>query len=349
VMLDQATTKALAFAEAAVADTDDLYTLSMAAYAFQLAGSTHAQEVLTRLEQRASTKDGSTYWHQVEAPKTTTQSWESPNPTQAVDTEMTSYVLLAYAARGDLVQAKNIIQWITKQRNPHGGFQSTQDTVVALFAMSQFAKQVYSNNFNVHVTATLSPDLPFTFNIDQSNALLLQSREVSTIPTQVKIDATGAGMALVEVAVFFNVESEIEETTFDLKVTLLQETINFLEVETCAKWLGDGPASGMAVQEIGIPSGFDVDRESITHLPTLRRMETENKKVVLYFDEIGTTPVCLNFVATRSGLVAKSQPVAVRVYDYYAPANQVTAFYQSQLLGDSSICDVCKDCPSCQK
>lgn len=57
-------------------------------------------------------------------------------------------------------------------------FYKFQDTVVALFAMSQFAKQVYSNNFNVHVTATLSPTQTYTFNIDQTNALLLQSQEV---------------------------------------------------------------------------------------------------------------------------------------------------------------------------
>nr|BAE44110.1 thioester-containing protein [Tauphaedusa tau] len=346
-LLDQAAAKALAYSEKAVANTDDLYILAMAAYAFQLAGSTQTQAVLTKLEQKASVKDGSKYWHQVEAPKTTNLGWESPNPTQAVGTEITSYVLLTYAAQGDLVKAKNVIQWITKQRNPHGGFQSTQDTVVALFAMSQFAKQVYSNNFNVHVTATLSPTLTYNFNIDQTNALLLQSRETNTVPAQVKVDASGSGMALVEVAVFFNVESEIEETKFELKVTLLEETINHLVVETCTRWLGEGPSSGMAVQEIGIPSGFEVDLESMTQLPTLKRTETQNKKVILYFDQISTTPVCLNFKAERTGLVAKSQPVAVRVYDYYAPHNQVTAFYQSQILKDSSICDVCKDCEQC--
>ncbi|BFZ24492.1 hypothetical protein BsWGS_27530 [Bradybaena similaris] len=347
VLLDQAAAKALAYAEKTVADTDDLYILAMAAYAFQLAGSSHRQEVLTKLEQKASVKDGSNYWHEPETPKANTQSWENPNPTQAVDTEITSYVLLTYAARGDLVKAKNIIQWITKQRNPHGGFQSTQDTVVALFAMSQFAKQVYSNNFNVHVTATLSPTQAYNFNIDQTNALLLQSQETKSVPTTVKVDATGSGMALVEVAVFFNVESEIEAPTFDLKVTLIEETINHLVVETCSSWLGDGPASGMAVQEIGIPSGFDADLESISSLPTLKRIETQNKKIVLYFDQIGVTPVCLDFKVVRTGLVAKTQPAAVRVYDYYAPHNQVTAFYQSQILKDSKICDVCKDCESC--
>ncbi|CAL1545212.1 unnamed protein product [Lymnaea stagnalis] len=347
VIVDQARDKALAYAEKAVATSDDLYVLNMAAYAFQLAGSTQTQAVLDKLEQKATIKDGRKFWHQPEAPKTTTNTWDSPNPTKAVDIEMTSYALLTYAARGNIVSGKSIMQWITEQRNSNGGFSSTQDTVLALNALSEFAKQTYSNNFNIQVTTQLNATTSYTFNIDKTNSLLLQSRETPVVPTQVKIDAQGSGMALVQVAVHFNVETEIEETTFDLTVKLIEETINNLFVETCTKWLGSGPSSAMAVQEIGIPSGFEADLESITQLDILKRVETQNKKVILYFDQIGTTPVCLNIRVVRTGLVAKSQPAAVRVYDYYEPRNQVTAFYQSQILKDSSVCDVCKECDNC--
>ena len=54
------------------------------------------------------------------------------------------------------------------------------------------------------------------------------------MPAQVKISATGSGVALAEVAVFFNVETEVEETTFDLTVTLVEETLNWLTLEACA-------------------------------------------------------------------------------------------------------------------
>lgn len=43
----------------------------------------------------------------------------------------------------------------------------------------------------------------------------------------------------------------------------------------------------MTVQEIGIPTGFEADLESITQLPTLKKVETENRKIVLYLDEVG--------------------------------------------------------------
>ena len=53
----------------------------------------------------------------------------------ALNVEMTSYVLLSLVKLGrneDLLRARSIVRWLSKQRNSEGGFVSTQDTVVAL-------------------------------------------------------------------------------------------------------------------------------------------------------------------------------------------------------------------------
>ncbi|GFO10657.1 alpha-2-macroglobulin [Plakobranchus ocellatus] len=323
---EKAKARALTYLETQVATTTDVYILAMASYAFQLAKSSQAQNILDRLEALAVKEGNMRYWHKPEAPKAKSGSWRAPHGATAVDTEMSSYVLLAYAVKADIVGGKGILQWVAQQRNPNGGFSSTQDTVVALNAMSEFAKLAYSNNFNVHITAQLDAAPVYTFDIQQSNSLILQTREV---------------------AVFFNIETEVEDLTFDLTVTMIEETMNWLVVETCTRWLGEGESSAMAVEEIGIPSGFVVDPETITALPILKRTETQNKKIVLYFDEIGKADVCLTFRAQRTGLVAKSQPTAVRVYDYYEPGNQVTQFYQSKILKESSMCEVCVECENC--
>lgn len=42
----------------------------------------------------------------------------------------------------------------------------------------------------------------------------------------------------------------------------------------------------MAVQEFGIPTGFEADLESIAGVKEIKRTETENRKVILYFDEV---------------------------------------------------------------
>jgi len=341
-------TKALAYLESQMTSETDVYTLAMASYAFQLAGSPQTQTVLGRLESMATVKDGLKFWQYPVTPAPTSKAtWRRPHTATAVNTEMTSYVLLTYASQKDLVKGKNIMQWVAQQRNPNGGFSSTQDTVVALNALSEFSRLVYSDTFNVQVTAKLNSTTTWPFTVDRTNSLVLQSKETKMIPAQIQIEATGSGVALVEVAVFFNVESEVEETTFDLTLTLVEETLNQLTIEMCTRWLGDGPASGMAVAEVGIPSGFEADPESLSQHALLKRVEHENKKVVLYFDEINTSMLCMTMTAVRTGLVAKSQPAAVKVFDYYEPGNQVTAFYQSQVLKNSNVCDVCVDCDNC--
>lgn len=52
-----------------------------------------------------------------------------------------------------------------------------------------------------------------------------------------------------------------------------------------ARWLKTG-ASGMAVQEFGIPTGFEADLESIAGISEIKKVETEDRKVILYFDEV---------------------------------------------------------------
>ncbi|XP_071088378.1 CD109 antigen-like [Haliotis cracherodii] len=340
----KATTKAVRFLENET-PTDD-YALAIMTYALQLAGSNKADSLFDTLNSHAIVKDGLKYWHRPE--KRSTEShryWRPPSPKNAIDIEMTSYALLTFAERDDFNGGLNIMKWLASQRNPHGGFASTQDTVMALQALSEFAKMAYSNNFDIQVTVS-SGSFSHQFSVNQNNALVLQSVDLPSIPDNVNVEATGNGIALVEVAVFFNVEDEVEEPTFDVTVSLLKEDINAITVQTCTRWLSTG-TSGMAILELGVPSGFEADLETLTKLKTLKRVETPNKKVVLYFDEIGTTPVCLSVTLQRTGLVAKSQPVPVRVYDYYEPTKQVTTFYQSKLLKNSNICSVCVECENC--
>ncbi|XP_046542511.1 LOW QUALITY PROTEIN: CD109 antigen-like [Haliotis rubra] len=338
----EATNKAVRFLENQT-PTDD-YALAIMTYALQLAGSIKANDLFDTLNSHAIVKDGMKHWHRPETTSTASRGyWTPPSPKNAIDIEMTSYALLTFAERDDFNGGLSVMKWLASQRNPHGGFSSTQD--MALQALSEFAKMAYSNNFDIQVTVN-SGSFSHQFSVNQNNALVLQSVELPSVPDSVSVEATGNGIALVEVAVFFNVDAEVEEPSFDVAVKLLKEDINSITVQTCTKWLLNG-TSGMAIQELGLPSGFEADLDTLTKLRTLKRVETENKKVVLYFDEIGTTPVCLSVTLQRTGLVAKSQPVPVRVYDYYEPTNQVTAFYQSKVLKNSNICRVCVECENC--
>lgn len=54
-------------------------------------------------------------------------------------------------------------------------------------------------------------------------------------------------------------------------------------------------SSGMAVIEIGYPSGFSADKTSIDKHKLLKRIEDGDKKVILYLDEVNTKTCCMFF------------------------------------------------------
>ena len=54
-------------------------------------------------------------------------TWRPPYvQSRSVDIEMTAYALLVHSLNGDLSGAVPIAKWIISQRNPNGGFSSTQ-------------------------------------------------------------------------------------------------------------------------------------------------------------------------------------------------------------------------------
>ncbi|KAK7492650.1 hypothetical protein BaRGS_00016129, partial [Batillaria attramentaria] len=331
-----AETKAIAYLKQELPTVTDDYILAIVSYALTLAQDSAAQSAFANLEGHAIVEGGLKHWHAATT-QTTSQGhyWRRPSGAPARDVELTSYALLTYAAGNNFMGGLDVMKWVASQRNPNGGYSSTQDTILALQGLSEFARLAYSNNFNIDITVT-ADSFSKQFSVSQANALVLQSAEMPSIPQTVSVTATGSGIALVEIGVFFNVEAEVEEPTFEVTNKLLKDSINLLQIETCSKWLAAG-SSGMAVQEVGVPSGFEVDPESLDGPATLKRTERENRKFVLYFDEIGSTPTCVRMEMVRSGLVAKSKPVAVRVYDYYEPDNQVTSFYESAVLKSSTV------------
>lgn len=44
----------------------------------------------------------------------------------AIDVEMTSYALLTYVAQNKISEAVPVVKWLLTQRNPKGGFVTTQ-------------------------------------------------------------------------------------------------------------------------------------------------------------------------------------------------------------------------------
>ncbi|XP_045202749.2 CD109 antigen-like [Mercenaria mercenaria] len=326
--------------ETAVPSMEDIYELAIASYALALAKSSKLNAVLAKLDSKATQSGGMKYWEVQEEPDMSGLKWIPPHhQARSRNIETTAYVLLAYATSGKITSGLSVIRWLVNQRNPNGGFGSTQDTVIALQALAEFGALIHSDNFNVDVDINGTPNsFSHTFNIDAQNALLLQSVDAPSDTTNIDIKATGTGTALVEIAVSYNVMADFMEPLFALQLSFTDETMSGFKLKVCFRWLGEGK-SGMAVLEVGLLSGFAGDKFSITQLGILKRVEDGDKKLVIYFEEIpGDEETCITMRMQREGLVAGSQPAVVKLYDYYDTDNHAFSMYQPKLLKDANVC-----------
>ena len=87
--------------------------------------------------------------------------------------EMTAYMAATLVMQGRLQEALKSIKWLGKQRNSQGGFVSTQDTVVALQAISLYSLRV-SRLMNLNIKVNSKGKLLKKFSLNEHNKLLLQ-------------------------------------------------------------------------------------------------------------------------------------------------------------------------------
>ena len=124
----------------------DPYTTALSAYALVLANRTDdARKKIDWLMNHAQRNNSLLWWHKIGSSFSNffpiekliklNSLIELEGSGPALSVEMTSYVLLSLVKLGskeEMVEARSIVRWLSKQRNSEGGFISTQDTVVAL-------------------------------------------------------------------------------------------------------------------------------------------------------------------------------------------------------------------------
>lgn len=63
--------------------------------------------------------------------------WVSPNPrARPIDIETAGFALLYYSLEKNYQGGINVLRWLISQRNPNGGFQSTQVSIKTIVLIS---------------------------------------------------------------------------------------------------------------------------------------------------------------------------------------------------------------------
>jgi len=259
-------------------------------------------------------------------------------------------LILAY--QKDLSGSVPVCKWLVSQRNSLGGYSNTQDTVMGLEALAQCALMLMGpsndgSGLNVKIT---SGKFSFSFQtIAGTNTLILQQVEVIPSSTSVQITASGKGTALVQVNVKYNVFNVLNNNGIVLNVNT-QSNGDVLSVSICSSWTGS-VASGMCLLEVNILTGYQV-----TNLDTLKdqgngsvsRIENDNQKIVLYFNELSKTRTCLTITMRPEQMVNNVQRALIKLYRYYYGDSVSSTFYDPPPSTVSN-CDTCPQCCQPQK
>ncbi|KAL7026588.1 hypothetical protein ACKWTF_005089 [Chironomus riparius] len=322
-----------------VSEIDDVYTMSIVAYTLYLAGRTStADMLLKKLDQQANNTDGTRHWD-----KKTNDLYLT-----SLSTETSSYALLAYLQAFKDVDALLIAKWLVSQRNSFGGFESTQDTVVGLLALSKIAAKISSKTLSIKVDLKYQNNMK-TLNVDLKNALVLQKVELPSTIRKIDITASGNGFTIVQISYHYNLKEPKIINNFILSAKVSAKVDYFFTLETCVG-LNNMNQSNMAVIEISTPSGYIFESERLNSVvgssSNVKRVETKNGNTLanVYLDYLQPKIQCLYVNATKSFNVADQKPASIVVYDYYANDLRTETFYTPAKI---VLCDICtpNDCP----
>ncbi|XP_026469847.1 LOW QUALITY PROTEIN: CD109 antigen-like [Ctenocephalides felis] len=340
--------KALDYVARNLQGLEDQYALALCAYALHLANHAQKDSAFSILDGFAKTKDDAKWWSKPIPKSEERNPWHSlPN---SVDVEMTSYALLTLLRRDLVSDSIPVMHWLVSQRNEQGGFASTQDTVVGIYALAKLAERITSGDNDVRVVAKYGRGAQTSININRGNTMILQKYELPPNIRQVNISATGRGFAIVQLSYRYNVNVTGAWPLFNLDPQVDKNSNqNHLQLSICSSFAGtrenQTAESNMAVMEVTLPSGFTVDQDSLPSLEVsqnVKRVETKDADtvVVMYFDSMSRNKeYCPTVSAYRTHKVAKQKPVPVILYDYYDSSRRARVFYEAQT---ATLCDICE-------
>ncbi|KAK0087516.1 hypothetical protein PV326_005160 [Microctonus aethiopoides] len=351
------------------------YEIAITAYALLEAKSSSAEYAFSILAKHTRREGDFIYWGReaVPIPPTKLENQKPfslprlPYRFDSENIETTAYALLVNIAQQQ-VDTLSIVRWLNSQRLTDGGWASTQDTAWAMKALMEYTVRSRIRDVS-HLKVVIEPTAlagqTKTFHINNKNIAKLQTLEIPRAWGTVKVQASGAGFAILQMSVQYNVDIKKFQTqppvkAFDLivKPNFYGRNQSHIRYESCQSWtnINESSRSGMAVLDVAIPTGYIIQQQTLDkyilsrQVKNLQRARFVGEKVLFYFDYLDSEETCVNFTIERWYPVANmSRYLPVRIYDYYAPERFNESIFDAISIYTLNICEVCgsSQCPYC--
>jgi hypothetical protein len=262
--------------------------------------------------------------------------WTTGEENKARDVEITAYNILSLTLQNKLSEALQAIRWLATNRNSYGGFVSTQDTMVALQAISEYSLKIGSEENDLEININIGTD-ETTYKVDEDNKLLLQKEKIEELSSQqseVMVKASGNGCFMVQTILKYNVQDSPNKQAFNLVVTQDNENLT-----VCASY-AENKKTDMVVIEIELLSGYTPYIKSLEKLfrttysndinyAPVKKYEYDEKeqKIILYYDEMLKETNCYYIELKKAMDIKEIKPAIATIYDYYNSKNTFSTSY----------------------
>ncbi|XP_017784771.1 PREDICTED: CD109 antigen-like [Nicrophorus vespilloides] len=332
-------------------EEDSEYTVAICSYVLQLSNHPSRLSAFNLLESKSKTDKTMKWWGKSFPESENKNPWHTLP--KSLDIEATSYALLTLLEANLISDAMPVLQWLVGQRNSLGGFASSQDTRIGLFALYRMVLKLSSSS-NMKIDFSSKEQEMSSFNINRDNAMIVQSLKIGDQARVVNVTASGSGLALFQVSYQYNMNVTGPWPLFTLDPQVDKNSNrHHLQLSICTAFvtrnLTDTPESNMAIMEVHFPSGFTADIDSLPSLEVsqnVQKVETKNDytTVVLYFNNLTVHEYCPTISAYQTHRVVNQKPVPVIIYDYYDSSRHARIFYRGR---KTSMCDICKNEEEC--
>ncbi|NXW60108.1 OVOS protein, partial [Eurystomus gularis] len=321
----------------------NLYSQALFAYVYGLADKEEkSQFFLEKLDKAATRDGGSVHWQREnKPPEEYVPFFYSRAPSAEI--EMTSYVLLALLNKAkltpeDLSYISHIVHWLVKQQNSYGGFSSSQDTVVALQALAQYAYLTFTKKSLNTVKVNFMESPSKTFQVNDKNRFLLQQASLPTIPGNYSVEVNGTGCVYLQTTLRYNIHLPKKVAGFSLSVQSANVscTSNFppkFDLVLSASYTGNRKVSNMAIIDMKMLSGFVPVRSSLKKLQyensVVDHIDIKNNHILFYLRKVSQKEISFSFSVEQSLPISDIKPVPVHMYDYYETDEYALAEYKT--------------------
>ncbi|XP_055936007.1 CD109 antigen-like isoform X2 [Argiope bruennichi] len=358
-----------------IRDSKDPYELAIVAYALTLVNSVDGEAAFNALDAKMKEAAGLRYWGREPVPPPPIRIDSNrphllprlPLKYDALNIETTAYALLTHIKRQAVIQ-REIVHWLNAHRSTDHGWASTQDSIVVMQALMEYAIQSRLRDV-IDVTVTVEvPSLPGysrSIHVDENNFSRLQKIEIPRAFGTVVVKAQGSGAALVQLSVDYNVDWQhlitpppVQAFHLDVKASYSGRNSSHLTIQSCQSWTlqSESRTSGMAVLEVSLPTGYIIEQHELhgyvrSHrVRNLREARFREGEIIFFFEHLDIAPICVTFTVQRWHPVANmTRYLPVKVYDYYAPERYNETMMDLYNLYVMNICQVCGSyqCPYC--